>query len=71
MNKKPELTAEQLLERLIHKIRVRCEERLPKIPEESCHEYLQVIREEVEFDINDMITYNLDKTFGKKENKGK
>ena len=69
MNKSPELTAEQLVERLIHKIQVRCMERLPKMPEESYHEYLQVIREEVEFDIDDILTYNLDKKFGKKDKK--
>ena len=65
--KTSDLSPELLLELLIRKIKVECMQKMPRLPDEPFSEYIQHIRAEVEYTLDERIKSACDKKFGKEE----
>lgn len=65
--KTSDLSPELLLELLIRKIKVECMQKMPRLPDEPFSEYIQHIRAEVEYTLDERIKAACDKKFGKEE----
>lgn len=65
--KTSDLSPELLLELLIRKIKVECMQKMPRLDDEPFSEYIQHIRAEVEYTLDERVKAACDKKFGKEE----
>lgn len=65
--KTSDLSQELLIELLLRKVKTECMQRMPRLPDEPFSEYIQHIRAEVEYTLDEKIKTACDKKFGKEE----
>lgn len=65
--KTSDLSQELLIELLLRKIKAECMQRMPRLDDEPFSEYIQHIRVEVEYTLDERIKAACDKKFGKEE----
>lgn len=65
--KTSDLSQELLIELLLRKVKQECMAKMPRLPDEPFSEYIQHIRAEVEYTLDERIKSACDKKFGKEE----
>lgn len=64
--KPSDMSVELLLETLIRKIKAECMARMPKLDDEPFSEYIEHIREEVEYTLDQKVDEACNKKFGER-----
>lgn len=65
--KTSDLSQELLIELLLRKVKQECMQKMPRLDDEPFSEYIQHIRAEVEYTLDERIKSACDKKFGKEE----